>query len=122
EAINTYYGRVEMPIGVYKGSKLAMHGSPYAKAVAEQCPNDIGLSEKVPDVLGLSRRSLPQQPAGRVPIIAVGQMNNLVDLLATPPDQLSELSGRELVRRKVAALFVMAPYFNGRNEYQRAYK
>ena len=30
-------------------------------------------------------------------------------------------TGRELVRRKVAVLFVMAPYFNERNDYQRAY-
>lgn len=31
DAINTYYGRGEIPIGVYKGSTLAMHGSPHAK-------------------------------------------------------------------------------------------
>ena len=33
----------------------------------------------------------------------------------------SPLAGRELVRRKVAALFVMGPYFNERGEFQRAY-
>ena len=121
DAINTYYGRGDIPIGVYKGSKLAMHGSSYAKAVAERCPNDIGLSEKVPNVLGVYRRVLSEQPDGRVSIIAVGQMNNLVDLLASLPDEHSDLPGRELVRRKVGALFVMAPYFNERNEYQRAY-
>jgi hypothetical protein len=121
DAINTYYGRGDIPIGVYKGSKLAMRGSPYAKAVAERCPNDIGLSEKVPNVLGLYRRVLSAQPDGKVTIIAVGQMNNLVDLLNSPPDEHSDLSGREIVRRKVGALFVMAPYFNERNEYQRAY-
>jgi len=54
-------------------------------------------------------------------MIAVGQMNNLVDVLASPPDEHSNLPGRELVRRKVGVLFVMAPYFNERNEYQRAY-
>jgi hypothetical protein len=121
DAINRYYGRGDIPIGVYKGSKLARHGSPYAKAVAERCPNNIGLSDKVPNVLGVYRRVLSKQPDGKVTIIAVGQMNNLVDLLASPPDEHSELLGRELVRRKVAELFVMAPYFNERNVYQRAY-
>jgi len=121
DAINTYYGRGDIPIGVYKGTKLAMHDSPYAKIVAERCPNDIGLSEKVPNVLSVYRRVLSQQPDGSTTIIAVGQMNNLVDLLASAPDEHSDLSGRELVRRKVGVLFVMAPYFNARNEYQRAY-
>jgi hypothetical protein len=121
DAINTYYGRGDVPVGVYKGSTLATHGSPYAKAVAERCPNDVGLSDKVPPVLSVYRKILAGQPDGAVTMIAVGQMNNLVDLVASPPDEHCDLSGRELVRRKVAALFVMAPYFNERNEYQRAY-
>jgi hypothetical protein len=121
DAINTWYGRGDIPIGVYKGRALAEHGSPYAKAVAERCPNDVGLSEKVPNVIGVYRRVLAGQADGAVTLIAVGQMNNLVDLLASRPDEHSDLPGRELVRRKVAALFVMAPYFNERNQYQRAY-
>jgi len=121
DAINTYYGRGDIPIGAYKGSKLALHESSYAKTVAERCPNDIGLSSQVPDVLRVYRKVLSSQPDGKVTIIAVGQMNNLVDLLGTPPDEHSNLPGRELVRRKVGVLFVMAPYFNERNEYQRAY-
>jgi hypothetical protein len=121
DAINTYYGRGGIPIGVYKGSNLDMHGSSYAKVVAERCPNDIGLSAQVPNVLGIYRRALSTQPDGNVTIIAVGQMNNLINLLGSPPDEHSDLAGRELVRRKVGVLFVMAPYFNERNEYQRAY-
>src|SRR5688572_19588655 len=105
DAITTYYGRGDIPIGVYKGSNLAMHGSSYAKVVAERCPNDIGLSERVPNVLGVYRRALSKQPDGKVTMIAVGQMNNLVDLLGTPADEHSDLPGRELVRRKVFALF-----------------
>jgi hypothetical protein len=118
DAINTWYGRGEIPIGVYKGKALVERGSSYAKAVAERCSNDVGLSDKV---LGVYRRVLAGQPDGAVTMIAVGQMNNLVDLLASPADANSDLPGRELVRRKVAVLFVMAPYFNERNEYQRAY-
>ncbi len=121
DAINTYYGRPDIPIGVYKGTKLAMHGSSYAKIVTERCPNDIGLSDGVPNVMAVYRRVLSKQPDGKVMMIAVGQMNNLVDLLASAPDEYSDLTGRELVRRKVRELFVMAPYFNEKNEYQRAY-
>lgn len=120
DAINTYYGRGDIPIGVYKGKKLGTQ-SRYAKTVAQRCPNDVGLAEDVPDVVDVYRRVLAGQPDGAVTMIAVGQMNNLVDLLGSPADAHSELSGRELVRRKVGMLFVMAPYFNERNAYQRAY-
>jgi len=109
DAINTYYGRGDIPIGVYKGKQLALQESWYAKAVAEKCPNDVGLSGQVPNVLDVYRRILSSQPDGKVVLIAVGQMNNLIDLLDSAPDQHSTLSGRELVRRKVGSLFVMAP-------------
>src|SRR5207247_2265811 len=121
DAINTYYGRGDIPIGVYKGTALAEVASPYARVVAERCPNDIGPAERVPDALRVYRRALAAQPDGTVTMIAVGPMNNLVDLLHSPPDDDSPLAGRELVRRKVAALFVMGPYFNEQRELQRAY-
>ena len=121
DAINTYYGRGDIPIGVYKGSTLAEVGSPYARAVAERCPNDVGSADRVPDVLRVCRRALAAQADGAVTMIAVGQMNNLVDLLNSPPDEHSPLPGRDLVRRKVAALFVMGPYFSRSNEFHRAY-
>ena len=121
DAINTWYGRGDIPIGVYKGSTLAEVHSPYASVVADRCPNDTGRGERVPDVLGVYRRTLAAQPDGSVTMIAVGQMNNLVDLLRSPPDEASPLPGRELVRQKVATLFVMGPYFSERNEFHRAY-
>jgi hypothetical protein len=121
DAINTYYGRGDIPIGVYKGTALAEVASPYARIVAERCANDVGPAARVPDVVGVYRRTLAAQPDGAVTLIAVGQMNNLIDLLASPADGHSPLVGRELVRRKVAALFVMGPYFDERNEFHRAY-
>ena len=35
-------------------------------------------------------------------IIQVGFMQNLAELLSSPPDEISELNGVELVRQKVA--------------------
>jgi len=121
DAINTYWGRGEIPIGVYKGKNLAEVSSPYAKVVAEKCANDVGLAEKVPDVLKVYRKTLAGEADGAVTMIAVGQMNNLVDLLASEADEISPLTGKELVKRKVGVLFVMGPYFNEKNEFQRAY-
>jgi hypothetical protein len=121
DAINTWYGRGDIPIGVYKGTELAEVASPYARIVARRCPNDVGPSTGVPDVLNVYRRALAAQPDGSVTMIAVGQMNNLVDLLRSPPDAESSFSGKELVRRKVGDLFVMGPYVSERREFQRAY-
>jgi inosine-uridine nucleoside N-ribohydrolase len=121
DAINTYYGRGDIPIGVYKGSGLAEVSSPYARIVAERCANDVGMGEKVPDVMHVYRRALAGQADGAVTVIAVGQMNNLVDLLGSRADEVSPLAGRELVKQKVAALFVMGPYFSEGNEFHRAY-
>jgi inosine-uridine nucleoside N-ribohydrolase len=121
DAINTWYGRGDIPIGVYKGSALALVSSPYAGAVAGRCPNDVGPPATVPDVRQVYRRALAAAPDGGVTMIAVGQMNNLVDLLATPPDADSDLAGRDLVRRKVATLFVMGPYFDENGQFHRAY-
>jgi hypothetical protein len=120
DAINTYYGRGDIPIGVYKGKELGAR-SRYAKAVAERCPHTLGLADTVPDVVGVYRRTLAAQPDGSVTFIAVGQMNNLVDLLRSEADEHSPLAGRELISRKVRETFIMAPYFNEKNAYQRAY-
>lgn len=122
DAINTYYGRGDIPIGTYKGTDTGPRlGSRYAQAVAKLCPTDIGLADQVPDVIEVYRRVLARQSDRSVTMIAVGQMNNLVDLLRSPPDEFSKLLGHELVRRRVKTLFVMAPYFNERNTYQKAF-
>ena len=42
----------------------------------------------------------------RVVLISVGQLNNMANLLASRPDAISPLDGRELVRRKVAEVGV----------------
>src|SRR5262245_14788745 len=39
DAINTYYGRGDIPVGVYKGATLAEHGPPKPQALAERRPN-----------------------------------------------------------------------------------
>src|SRR3982750_759992 len=64
DAINTYYGRGDIPIGVYKGKELAEVGSPYARAVAGRCPNGVGPVANVPDVLQVYRSALAAQADG----------------------------------------------------------
>ena len=46
---------------------------PNAKKVAEGCPNDMGLSSQVPDVVSVYRRILSAQSDGAVTMIAVSR-------------------------------------------------
>jgi len=127
DAINTYYGRGNIPIGVIKTihtnfyQRQSKSVTNYSQPVAEVCPYDIGPESQIPDVVKVYRKILASQPDGKVTMIAVGMMDNLVNLLNSIPDEFSELTGYELVKRKVSVLFVMAPYFNEQNEYQAAY-
>jgi len=121
DAINTFYGRGDIPIGVIKNPVKASERDRYSKAVAESCPNDIGTADQVPDVIDVYRETLVAQPDSSVTMIAIGMMDNLVNLLNSKPDKFSELEGIELVKRKISVLYVMAPYFNEENEYQSAW-
>lgn len=127
DAINTYYGRGTIPIGVIKSKSTSYYQrqatsvTNYSQPVAEKCSYDIEPEDQIPDVVQVYRNTLTKQPDGKVTMIAVGMMDNLVNLINSSPDKYSKLSGLELVKRKVSVLYVMAPYFNVQNEYQKAY-
>lgn len=100
DAINTYFGRPDIPVGnvktfgVYRTSK-------YAKIISEKYPQDIGLGEKAPNAVNVYRKILSEQPDTSVVIVTVGYVSNLYDLLHSQPDKFSQLSGMELVKKKV---------------------
>ena len=101
DAINTWYGRGDIPVGVYKGNLPDPDPSPYLNALAK-FPNDLD-SDSAPSSLDVYRQVLANQPDGSVTIISVGFLNNLEDLLKAEP---------ELVKKKVQELVVML-YLDG---------
>src|SRR5690606_20361261 len=66
---------------------------------------------EVPDAVALYRKVLAQQPDHSVTIITVGFLTNVAALLQSDPDQYSDLSGKELVEKKVKKLVSMAGKF-----------
>ena len=121
DAINTYYGRPDLPIGQNAdGPARWRDANPYwtershkfNAALAERFPHDLGAA---PDAVAVYRRVLAGRPDGSVTIAAVGFLENLAELLASGPDELSPLTGRELVARKVRALYVMGGKERGRD-------
>lgn len=103
DAINTYYHRGTIPIGIYR------------KDLAEPDPSDYFSSERdfdvdnmkhdsfdniVADAVALYKYLLKNQADSSVVIISVGFLNNLHDLIIDP-------EGYSLVKRKVKLLAVM---------------
>jgi hypothetical protein len=101
DAINTWYGRGDIPVGIYKGDLPDPDPSKYLDAVAK-FPHDLD-SESAPSSLDVYRQVLASQPDGSVTIISVGFLNNLNDLLKADPD---------LVKKKVKELVIML-YLDG---------
>ncbi len=97
DAVNTYYGRPNVPIGVVSGP-APNRDSDYTAQIAAGFPNDVANPQAAVDVY---RRILAAQPDGSVTIVSIGFLTNLAALLASPPDEVSTLTGEELVGTKV---------------------
>ena len=103
DAINTYYGRPEIPIGTDKQGPTALQRtSPYTGALRDEFPNDIGPDDRAPDALEIYRKTLTAQPDGSVTICSVGAFSNLAELCRREPD---------LLRAKMKQLVVMGGEF-----------
>jgi inosine-uridine nucleoside N-ribohydrolase len=106
DVVNTFCGRPDIPIGAVKTLGV-YRNSVYAKIVSEEFPQDAGLGETAPDAVELYRRILSEQPDSSVVIVTVGYLTNLSYLLKSYPDDISPLSGTELVNKKVKHLVCM---------------
>ncbi len=115
DAINTFYGRGDIPIGMARSGVTPEEGKflPLARVRDNgqlRFPHDLE-GDKTPEATGLLRQVLSQQPDHSVSIVQVGFSTNLARLLASAPDKVSPLSGVELVRQKVNLLSIMAGHF-----------
>ena len=63
------------------------------------------------DAVQLLRKTLAGEPDGAVTLIQVGFSTNLARLMESAPDGYSNLSGMDLVKKKVRLLTVMAGNF-----------
>jgi hypothetical protein len=127
DATNTFYGRGDIPIGVTHDAQR--RDSKYLKLINEKndgqwrYPHDVLSNEQIPDAVKVLRKTLASEPDRSVSIIQVGLAANLADLVESKPDELSPLSGLELVCRKVKLVSVMAGAFepiNGNQHFLEA--
>ncbi|WP_237226032.1 nucleoside hydrolase [Rubinisphaera sp. JC750] len=116
DAVNTFYGRGHIPIGVCDSGVTPDAGRFNALARVEEngrlrYPHDLNSGEQAFAAVDLLRKTLAAAEDGSVSIAQVGFSTNLANLLESPADEHSSLPGRELVKKKVRLLSVMAGTF-----------
>ena len=124
DVMNTYFGHGDLPIALvrngienpsvwidYKGLPGYTHadGSPMFWHSVEDY-------SALPDGWQLYRRLLAAEPDHSVRIVSVGFVTCLAQLLESPGDEYSPLSGVELVRQKVQCLYIQGGRFSVADE------
>ena len=119
DAINTFYGRGDVPIGVCRDGKTPAEGA-YNRLAhltddgRPRYPHDLASGADAPPAVRVLREALAGAEDQSVVICQVGFSTNLAALLDSPPDALSQLTGQQLVAQKVRLLSAMAGGFKPR--------
>lgn len=124
DLMNTYYGHGNVPIGVERSGVRDPHvfidyrnlykfTTEDGKPMFQRTLSDYS---QLPNAWELYRRLLASQPDHSVSICSTGFVSCLVQLLVSEPDEISPLSGVDLVRKKVKCLYIMAGIFTSSDE------
>lgn len=123
DIMDTWYSHPDIPLGIiHDGAECSNPANEFTRFVAEMVNEDGALMfadrsitdyEALPDAVTLYRKVLAEQEDNSVTIASVGFSTNLARLLQTGPDEYSNLSGKELVEKKVKLLSLMAGDFTG---------
>jgi purine nucleosidase len=130
DAVNTFYGRGNIPIGVCRSGVTPDKGKYNELCKTKdggelRYPHDLLSGKDAPDAVKVLRQVLAKS-AGSVVIAQVGFSTNVANLLRSKPDDISPLSGIDLVKQKVKMLSIMAGAFqlipeNGKMVEHREY-
>ncbi len=109
DALNTFYGRPDIPIGINRNNPPYYDDRVFYPALANKWPNDVA-QKPIEDGYKLQRRVLAEaRGSGRsVLLIQTGFSGNVSQLLDSPGDGISPMSGSELVRETVPLFSIMA--------------
>lgn len=115
DAVNTFYGRPDIPVGVIReGKNEEIKFLQLAEEMDNgelRYPHDLERSSNAPEATELLREVLGRAEDNSVVLVQVGYFSNLSALLETHADEHSSLTGRELVEQKVRLLSVMGGAF-----------
>ncbi|MHC2070065.1 nucleoside hydrolase [Bremerella sp. T1] len=116
DAVNTFYGRGDIPIGVCNSGVTDTEGKFLGLANTkdsgkQRFPHDLMSGQDAEDAVKLLRRTLVAAEPKSVVIAQVGFSTNLANLLSSPGDDISPLGGKELAKEKVKFISVMGGAF-----------
>ena len=115
---NTYFKRADIPIGVPKGKAADMSDEQHwSDTLIAKYPHKIKSNGEAEDAVNVYRKVLSQQPDKSVTIVTVGFLTNLANLISSKADKFSNLSGAELIKKKVKRLVSMAGKFPEGKEF-----
>lgn len=105
------YHNVIVPFGQYKGDPLKTNEGVhyYDIEVSKSFKHDDIIPEDATRVL---RKTLVEQEDNSVEIISIGLFSNLSLLIDSKPDDISPLSGKDLINKKVSRFVSMAGIVN----------
>ncbi|NNE76384.1 MAG: hypothetical protein HKN31_04855, partial [Pricia sp.] len=110
DAVNTYYGHPDLPIGSYKKDDTYSRDiatlldccTDYTQQIVNDTrfAHDVNTRKDVPDAVDLYKKILGQQPDSSVVIVSVGYLLNLKNLI-------NDSLGLQLVQKKVKDLIII---------------
>ena len=116
DAINRFYGR-RVPIGVnFAGPKDRNSRGVYAAELCEKFPNGFppethGTAMGAKDTLVLLRELLATAEDHSITLVVTGKLSSMERLILSEGDEISPLSGKELVSKKVVRTVLMGGRF-----------
>jgi PKD repeat protein len=108
--VNEYYNHDWIPVGAYQGSVNSGAASTSASNWVQLTSEEYGHSEtrsSYPDAVTVYREVLAAQPDNSVTFVEMGFPTNLYLLMQSPADEISPLTGMELIEAKVTELVWM---------------
>lgn len=110
KAINSYYGRGNIPVGILHRQEPT-HPTPFMKPVNETFRPEHPDGEDAPDTVEIMRKTLAALPDDSAVMAVVGCFASAAALLQSGPDSISPLTGQELAERKIRRIVAMAGQF-----------
>ena len=112
DVINTYFNRPYLTLGSPKGKGVDDRTFYFwTDSIVAKYPHRIKSTSDASDATKVYRKILSEQPDKSVTVITVGFLTNLSNLLKSQSDSISELTGVDLVQKKVSKLVTMGGQF-----------
>ena len=116
DAVNRFYKHNDIPIGTRKADTNYQSWN-YCKPIADKFPFKLSYAE-APDATVLYRQLLAKSDDKSIVIVTVGPLMNIQNLIKSGPDAYSNLSGKELLEKKVKEFVIMGGQFpEGKSEW-----